>query len=157
MFDGFVMTNLVVTGILLAILCQIAVVVAEEVSTEECLAVGFKKDNLKCSRCKELSEFDLAELKDSCDKCCQPDSGSESVKKYKKATLEVCNCNLGHFPQIQAFVKSDRPKKFPKLSVRYVGGTLPVIKLLTEDGEIEEMSVQKWDTVTVEEFLKEHL
>jgi len=37
-------------------------------------------------------------------------------------------------------------------------GADPVIKLVSGDGEVgEELSIQKWDTDTIEEFLREHL
>ena len=57
-----------------------------------------------------------------------------------------------------AFVKSDRPKSFPRLTVKHVPGRHPTIVLKDADGEeIEEMSIRKWDTDTIEEFLREHL
>lgn len=57
-----------------------------------------------------------------------------------------------------AFVKSDRPKAFSKLAVKHVPGQHPTIKLLDAKGsEVEEMSIKKWDTDTIEEFLREHL
>lgn len=109
--------------------------------------------------------------------------------------MEICACNLGHYPQVQgmnfysalsdtwipddghmmiwkgknahyltlsglltAFVKSDRPKAFPKLAVKHVAGQHPTIKLLDSRGtQVEEMSIKKWDTDTIEEFLREHL
>lgn len=64
---------------------------AEQLTADECLAMGFRKSDLKCFRCNELSQFDLTELKESCLKCCQSDaSATEAVKKYTHATLEVC-------------------------------------------------------------------
>jgi len=55
-------------------------------------------------------------------------------------------------------VRGDRSKSFPGLSVKYVRGADPVIKLLDSDGNSqEELSIQKWDTDTVIEFLTEHL
>lgn len=59
---------------------------------------------------------------------------------------------------LSAFVKSDRPKSFPRLTVKHVPGRHPTIVLKDADGEeIEEMSIRKWDTDTIEEFLREHL
>ena len=61
-----------------------------------------------------------------------------------------------HFPV--AFVKSDLPNSFSGFSVKYVRGADPVIKLLDADGNVqEELSIQKWDTDTITDFLKEHL
>lgn len=55
-------------------------------------------------------------------------------------------------------MKSDLPNSFSGFSVKYVRGADPVIKLLDADGNVqEELSIQKWDTDTVTDFLKEHL
>jgi hypothetical protein len=57
-----------------------------------------------------------------------------------------------------AFVKSDRPGKFPNFSVKYMGGQMPQIKLLEKDGSVAEtLSITKWDTDTIEEFLQTYL
>jgi len=65
---------------------------------------------------------------------------------------------LGTFPQVQAFVKSDKPGKFPNLEVKYVGGQMPQIKLLDAEGVAQEtLSITKWDTDTIEEFLNTYL
>jgi len=65
---------------------------------------------------------------------------------------------LGSFPQVQAFVKSDKPGKFPNLQVKYVGGQMPQIRLLDADGVAQEtLSITKWDTDTIEEFLQTYL
>nr|CAD7431070.1 unnamed protein product [Timema monikensis] len=57
-----------------------------------------------------------------------------------------------------AFVKSDRPSKFPNLQIKYVRGLDPIIKLMDKDGNIQDvLAIEKWDTDTVEEFLKTHL
>lgn len=55
-------------------------------------------------------------------------------------------------------MKGDYPDEFPSLTVKYVRGADPVIKLLDTEGNMqEELSIQKWDTNTVVEFLREHL
>jgi len=65
---------------------------------------------------------------------------------------------LGSFPQVQAFVKSDKPGKFPNLQVKYVGGQMPQIRLLDADDVAQEtLSITKWDTDTIEEFLQTYL
>lgn len=57
-----------------------------------------------------------------------------------------------------AFVKSERPKKYPGLTVKYVRGANPIIKLMNEKKEvIEEIGIDKWNTDSMEEFLSEHL
>lgn len=65
---------------------------------------------------------------------------------------------MGRYPQVQAFVKSERPNQFPGLTVRYVRGADPVLKLLNDRKEVaEELSIEKWNTDSVEEFLAERL
>uniref|UniRef100_A0ACB8F3N4 Uncharacterized protein n=1 Tax=Sphaerodactylus townsendi TaxID=933632 RepID=A0ACB8F3N4_9SAUR len=57
-----------------------------------------------------------------------------------------------------AFVRSDKPKLFRGLQIKYVRGSDPVLKLLDDDGNIaEELSILKWNTDSVEEFLSEKL
>jgi hypothetical protein len=69
----------------------------EELSAEQCKALGFTKNNVLCSSCADLPQYDLQILKDNCDRCCRVDVSSEegvgeqkSVKRYPKARLEVC-------------------------------------------------------------------
>lgn len=55
-------------------------------------------------------------------------------------------------------MKSERPNQFPGLTVRYVRGADPVLKLLNDRKEVaEELSIEKWNTDSVEEFLAERL
>ena len=57
-----------------------------------------------------------------------------------------------------AFVKSDRPAQYPGLQVKYVRGADPIIKLMDENKQVvETLSIEKWNTDSVEEFLGEHL
>ena len=129
-----------------------------EFTAEDCWALGLNKANLLCSSCDQLTKYGLSNIKDHCEQCCHKDEQSDAVKRYPKARLEVCTCKFGAYPQIQAFVKSDKPDKFPNLTIRYVRGLDPVIKLLDEDSNIQEvLAIEKWDTDTVEEFLKTHL
>lgn len=82
----------------------------------------------------------------------------QTTRKYPKAVLEVCTCKFGAYPQIQAFIKSDRPNKFPNLTIRYLRGLDPIIKLYDEnDDVVETLSITKWNTDTVEEFFQTHL
>ncbi|KAF4519560.1 hypothetical protein B566_EDAN004764 [Ephemera danica] len=110
-----------------------------EFSAEDCSALGFSKANLLCSSCDTLQDFGLEDLRDHCRQCCHRDESLDFVKRYHSARLEVCTCKFGAYPQIQAFIKSDRPNKFRNLQIRYV------------------LAIEKWDTDTVEEFLKTHL
>lgn len=93
-----------------------------------------------------------------CLECCQRDSTSSGNRKYPKAILEVCTCKFGAYPQIQAFIKSDRPSKFPNLQIKYVRGLDPIVKLLDSSGNVKEtLSITKWNTDTVFEFFETHL
>ena len=59
---------------------------------------------------------------------------------------------------MQAFIKSDRAERYPGLTVKYVRGADPVIKLLDEDeDEVESLAIDKWNTDSVEEFLDIYL
>lgn len=127
-------------------------------SAEQCYALGFVKSDLSCNRCHELVGFDLESIKSDCLRCCNRETTIPVTKKFTQAHLEVCTCNLANFPQIEAFINSDRRKLFPNLSIKHVRGTLPVIKLLDRNSRvIEELRVEKWSTDTLEEFLRTRL
>lgn len=65
---------------------------------------------------------------------------------------------MGRYPQLQAFVKSDKVNDWPGLRVKYVRGADPAIKLITETGDVAEtMNIDKWNTDTIVEFLNERL
>ncbi|KAM3968256.1 selenoprotein F [Aphomia sociella] len=129
-----------------------------EFSTEDCASLGFIKANLLCSSCDQLKDFSLDDLVVHCKECCHKDKTDPKEKKYARAILEVCTCKFPAYPQIQAFVKSDRPAKFPNLQIKYVRGLDPIIKLLDKDGIVKDtVAIEKWNTDSVEEFLKTHL
>ncbi|KAF7286041.1 selenoprotein F [Rhynchophorus ferrugineus] len=132
--------------------------VASEFTSDDCWTLGFNKANLLCSSCDQLTKFDLDILRDHCKECCQLDDNNHTDKKYAKAVLEVCTCKFGAYPQIQAFIKSDRPAKFPNLQIKYIRGLDPIIKLYDKDGHLQEtVAIEKWNTDSVEEFLRTHL
>ena len=55
-------------------------------------------------------------------------------------------------------MKGDYPRNFPGLEVRYMRGSDPFIKLLNEQRVVvETLSIDKWDTDTIVEFLTERL
>ncbi|XP_050524262.1 selenoprotein F [Daktulosphaira vitifoliae] len=127
-------------------------------TASDCVQLGFNKANLLCSSCDQLQKFDLSLLSENCLQCCQMDKEVKSIKVYAKARLEVCTCKFGAYPQIQAFLKSDRPKKYPNLTIRYVRGLDPIIKLMDNNGNVQEvLAIERWDTDTVDEFLSTHL
>jgi len=147
-------------GVLLVLLSYLATLVVEatELSVAECRDLGFDKHTLQCSSCDILTEVNLSVLKPNCTSCCIQDNVNAEATKYPKARLEVCGWRLGAYPQVQAFVKSDRPKAFPNLSIKYVRGADPIIKLMSEDGEVmETLAIDKWNTDSVEEFLQMYL
>ncbi|KAF3699137.1 Selenoprotein F [Channa argus] len=98
-----------------------------ELSSEACRELGFSS-NLLCSSCDLLGEFSLNKLQPDCRHCCQQEAQMEMRKLYAGAILE------------------------------YVRGSDPVLKLLDDNGNIaEELSILKWNTDSVEEFLSEKL
>ncbi|CAH0547263.1 unnamed protein product [Brassicogethes aeneus] len=129
-----------------------------EFTTEDCWTLGFNKANLQCSSCEQLPKFSLDVIKEHCLECCHNDDSGVSEKIYAKAVLEVCTCKFGAYPQIQAFIKSDKPSQFPNLQIKYLRGLDPIIKLFDKDGHLKEtVAIEKWNTDSVEEFLKTHL
>lgn len=79
--------------------------------------------------------------------------------KFSSATLKVCGWKLGRFPQIKAFINDEKKdQKFANLKVEYARGASPTLILRNEqDEEVESLSVEKWDTDTVREYLVQHL
>lgn len=59
--------------------------------------------------------------------------------------IEVQNKNKSNFNYniclhfVLAFVKSDKPAKFPNLQIKYVRGLDPIIKLLDKDGTVQDV------------------
>jgi hypothetical protein len=61
---------------------------------------------------------------------------------------------LGRYPQVQAFIQSDRPSKYANFKVEYVRGKEPTLVLYDESNtELESLGIDKWTTDTVEEYL----
>ena len=46
---------------------------------------------------------------------------------------------------------------FPHLTIKYVRGSDPVIKLIDFSDSVEELSITKWNTDSIVEFLSERL
>ncbi|KAH0947258.1 hypothetical protein HN011_010520 [Eciton burchellii] len=131
-----------------------------EFSAEDCKSLGFNKANLLCSTCQRFAILDLAEIFATCEECCLRDNDYDLAgsRYYPKAVLEVCTCKFGQYPQIQAFIKSDRPKKYKNLSIKYVRGLDPIIKLYDVENRVKDvLDIHKWDTDSVDEFLSTHL
>ncbi|KHJ84028.1 hypothetical protein OESDEN_16262 [Oesophagostomum dentatum] len=119
--------------ILLLFLTSCIMVFAEieeySLSREECRDAGFIPEELMCSSCSKLSKFNLEILVTDCNACCTKDE-DDKHEKYPMADMEVCECNLGRFPQVQAFVQRDMAANWGgKVRIRHVRGVLPQIKL----------------------------
>ncbi|EDV51941.1 selenoprotein F [Drosophila erecta] len=141
--------------LLLALSCQ---QIQAELTAADCRALGFIKAQLMCSSCDKLDDFGLDTIKPQCKQCCTLDQQPAAQRTYAKAILEVCTCKFRAYPQIQAFIQSGRPAKFPNLQIKYVRGLDPVVKLLDASGKVQEtLSITKWNTDTVEEFFETHL
>ncbi|TRZ24578.1 hypothetical protein HGM15179_002525 [Zosterops borbonicus] len=134
---------------------QAVSVYGAQLSSEACRELGFSS-NLLCSSCNLLGQFNLKQLDPFCRECCQEEAQLETRKLYAGAVLEVTI--FLSFLQTVAFVRSDKPKLFRGLQIKYVRGSDPVLKLLDDNGNIaEELSILKWNTDSVEEFLSEKL
>uniref|UniRef100_A0AAY5KWJ9 Selenoprotein F n=1 Tax=Esox lucius TaxID=8010 RepID=A0AAY5KWJ9_ESOLU len=122
-----------------------------DLSSEACRELGFSS-NLLCSSCDLLGEFSLSQIQPVCRQCCQQEAQMETRKLHPGAILEVFQ------GEWCAFVRSDKPKMFKGLQIKYVRGADPILKLLDDNGNIaEELSILKWNTDSVEEFLSEKL
>ncbi|ALC43913.1 CG7484 [Drosophila busckii] len=129
-----------------------------EFTAADCRELGFIKSQLMCSTCDKLDDFGLETIKPQCKQCCTQDVQPAAKRTYAKAILEVCTCKFRAYPQIQAFIQSGRPAKFPNLQIKYVRGLDPMVKLLDASGNTQEtLSIAKWNTDTVEEFFETHL
>ncbi|KAI3375119.1 hypothetical protein L3Q82_021647 [Scortum barcoo] len=132
-----------------------------EVSSEACRELGFSS-NLLCSSCDLLGEFSLTKLQPECRQCCQQEAQMEAPLCWGHP--RGLWMKIGEVPSSPsvfistAFVRSDKPKMFKGLQIKYVRGSDPVLKLLDDSGNIaEELSILKWNTDSVEEFLSEKL
>ena len=47
----------------------------------------------------------------------------------------------GAYPQVQAFIKSDRPERYKGLTIKYVRGADPVIKLLDDEEDVSNKKI----------------
>lgn len=55
-------------------------------------------------------------------------------------------------------MKSEMPNEFPGLSVKYVRGADPVIKLMDENYIVQQTyGIEKWNTDSIVAFLQSHL
>ncbi|NWU61666.1 SEP15 protein, partial [Pterocles burchelli] len=123
-----------------------------QLSSEACRDLGFSS-NLLCSSCNLLGQFNLNQLDPFCRQCCQEEAQLETRKVMEGSLIIFLS-----FLQTVAFVRSDKPKLFRGLQIKYVRGSDPVLKLLDDSGNIaEELSILKWNTDSVEEFLSEKL
>ncbi|KAJ6655835.1 hypothetical protein lerEdw1_004699 [Lerista edwardsae] len=136
---------------LLATLQAISVYGAE-LSSEACREMGFSS-NLLCSSCDLLSQFSLSQLDPFCRKCCQEEAQSETRKVTRQAGVTVKKRVWEQSMKLQKTQHTHTTE-----NSGYVRGSDPVLKLLDDGGNIaEELSILKWNTDSVEEFLSEKL
>ncbi|CAI2349874.1 unnamed protein product [Caenorhabditis sp. 36 PRJEB53466] len=96
-----------------------------KIDVDECKAAGFNPESLKCGLCERLSDYHLETIMTDCLSCCVKEEEFKH-SKYPIAILEVCECNLARFPQIQAFVHKDMARQFGgKVRVKHVRGVRP--------------------------------
>ncbi|KAJ1357246.1 hypothetical protein KIN20_015348 [Parelaphostrongylus tenuis] len=126
------------------------------ISLEECSSHGFVPETLKCSSCEKLGSYSLEILMSDCMSCCTKEKELEH-EKYPLAHIEVCECNLGRFPQVEAFVREDMASQWGgKVRVRHVRGVRPQIILKDANGVTKQtLNIEKWDTDTITDFLNQ--
>jgi len=127
-----------------------------KMSPEECKAAGFVPESLQCSSCERLSDFNLETLITDCNSCCIKERALEH-EKFALAHIEVCECNLSRFPQVQAFVHNDMASAWGgRVKVKHVRGVRPQIVLKDHTGSNRQtLNIEKWDTDTITEFLNQ--
>ena len=60
-------------------------------SDVDCLSRGFNPNEVLCSYCDDLVQFQLKQLASECRACCKDDGSKlQEAVKYPKAVLEVC-------------------------------------------------------------------
>ncbi|CAD5234224.1 unnamed protein product [Bursaphelenchus xylophilus] len=130
----------------------------EDLSPEECKEAGFNPATLKCGTCKLLPQYNLDLIVSDCEKCCLKES-DKGHEKYPLAQIEICECNLQRFPQVNAFVKTELSQQWGnKLRIRHVRGTLPTTVLKDSEGQPQKtLNIEKWDTDTITDFLNDWL
>eukprot|EP00033_Pygsuia_biforma_P001308 GCRY01001482.1.p1 GENE.GCRY01001482.1~~GCRY01001482.1.p1 ORF type:complete len:164 (-),score=25.43 GCRY01001482.1:105-596(-) len=126
-------------------------------SAIDCQEKGFLSDTLPCSNCALLDTLvGVSLLTSDCLECCFDDN-QEEVKKYKKAVLEVCKCSFGTHPDLKNFIQKGLASNISNLEVKYVRGKSPTLKLTTQEGEQEMISVSSWSLDDYVEFFETQL
>ncbi|KAL3988260.1 glycerol-3-phosphate O-acyltransferase 1/2 [Sarotherodon galilaeus] len=123
-----------------------------DLSSEACRELGFSS-NLLCSSCDLLGEFSLAKLQPNCRQCCQQEAQMDGRK-----TTWVQQHFSSSGSTLEPSSRCVDENWGGSLKSKYVRGSDPVLKLLDDNGNIaEELSILKWNTDSVEEFLSEKL
>jgi len=79
---------------------------------------------------------------------------SSNTKASEYSIASQCANLLAHFPHIKEFIDAENSKKrFPTLSIEFVRGHNPVLRLESSDGTTEDLNIEKWKTENIEEFL----
>eukprot|EP00045_Choanoeca_perplexa_P022449 m.9591 g.9591 ORF g.9591 m.9591 type:complete len:150 (-) comp9455_c0_seq1:52-501(-) len=133
--------------------------VRANIDVDACSRAGFT-EGLACSSCKLLPEFGLEALQEDCDNCCEDDTlgQNKNVPRYPKAVLEMCDCKLRAFPQIEPFIKGRMKGHFKNLKTKHIQAAAPRLKMMNDKGVVmERLNIESWDTDTVTEYLNERL
>ncbi|CAD6191369.1 unnamed protein product [Caenorhabditis auriculariae] len=127
-----------------------------KLTDSECREAGFLPESLNCENCEKLPEYNLETLMSDCLSCCTREQEYEH-EKYPVAFLEVCECNLARFPQVQAFVHQDMASAWGgRVKVRHVRGVRPQVLLKDLTGTTRQtLNVEKWDTDTLKDFFNQ--
>ncbi|KJH48026.1 Sep15/SelM redox domain protein [Dictyocaulus viviparus] len=138
------------------IIASYAEVDVYKISVDECSELGFVPDDLKCSSCEKLGSYNLEMLMSDCMSCCTKEKEFEH-EKYPFAHIEVCECNLGRFPQVEAFVRRNMASQWGnRVRIRHVRGVRPQIVLKDNLGITKQtLNIEKWDTDTITDFLNQ--
>ncbi|CAM4605060.1 unnamed protein product [Caretta caretta] len=141
----------------LAVLQAISVYGAQ-LSSEACRELGFSS-NLLCSSCNLLGQFSLNQLDPFCRECCQEEAQFETRKRSMQVLFLKCvDENWEGSLKFRLLSGVTSPNYSGDCKSSYVRGSDPVLKLLDDSGNIaEELSILKWNTDSVEEFLSEKL
>ncbi|RCN38289.1 Sep15/SelM redox domain protein [Ancylostoma caninum] len=114
--------------------------------------------------CFAMASAEIEEYSLSREECRAAGFVPETLKKYPMAHIEVCECNLARFPQVQgkftflhSFVRENMASHWGgKVRVRQVRGVRPQIKLKDDAGITKQtLNIEKWDTDTITDFLNQ--
>jgi hypothetical protein len=127
----------------------------QQYTRDQCLSFGFVTEKLACGVCREMSTFiSETSLINQCNACCNPSLDSE--KKYKRATLEICQLKLLSFPEVRNFIDK-RSRLFKDLRVVYRMHASPILIMEDKNGNKETLSLEKWSNDDIFNYLSQSI